>query len=115
MESLVIERGGKPDALAYSGGHDDSDCRLRRPMTAPTVSGSDEWTTYVRLIHEKQDREAFAAIFRHFAPRVKAFLLRSGTGDGRNNIRRRQRVLVGGGEIGRRDVEHIESTICRVI
>ncbi|MEQ9258428.1 MAG: sigma-70 family RNA polymerase sigma factor [Roseovarius sp.] len=29
-------------------------------------------------IRDRQDREAFALLFRHFAPRVKAFLMRSG-------------------------------------
>ncbi|MEO0487447.1 MAG: sigma-70 family RNA polymerase sigma factor [Pseudomonadota bacterium] len=32
----------------------------------------------MRAIHEHQDRAAFAALFRHFAPRVKAFLMKSG-------------------------------------
>ena len=31
------------------------------------------------LVRDAQDRLAFAALFRHFAPRVKAFLMKSGT------------------------------------
>lgn len=30
-------------------------------------------------VRDQGDREAFAALFRHFAPRVKAFLMKSGT------------------------------------
>ena len=33
-------------------------------------------------IRDHQDRTAFAALFRHFAPRVKAFLMRSGADAG---------------------------------
>lgn len=35
----------------------------------------------VRAIALEQDRAAFAALFGHFAPRVKAFLVRSGLAD----------------------------------
>lgn len=36
------------------------------------------WATLVAAIAQNQDREAFAELFRHFAPRVKAFLMKSG-------------------------------------
>ena len=32
-------------------------------------------------MHADQDKTAFAALFRHFAPRVKAFLMKSGAGE----------------------------------
>ncbi|MEQ8896990.1 MAG: sigma-70 family RNA polymerase sigma factor [Roseovarius sp.] len=37
-----------------------------------------EWAACILRIRESRDRAAFAALFRHFAPRVKAFLMRSG-------------------------------------
>lgn len=39
----------------------------------------DDWAGYVARIRDAQDQAAFAALFRHFAPRVKAFLMKSGT------------------------------------
>ena len=36
------------------------------------------WINCVRRIRESKDRAAFAELFRHFAPRIKAFLIRSG-------------------------------------
>ena len=36
------------------------------------------WANCICRIRDAQDREAFAALFHHFAPRVKAFLMRSG-------------------------------------
>ena len=43
--------------------------------------GEGEWTLRVRRIAETQDRQAFSELFAHFAPRVKAFLMRSGLGE----------------------------------
>lgn len=37
-----------------------------------------DWAEKVAAIATRQDRAAFAEVFRHFAPRVKAFLIKSG-------------------------------------
>lgn len=37
-----------------------------------------EWSACIIRIRDRQDKAAFVALFRHFAPRVKAFLMRSG-------------------------------------
>ena len=37
-----------------------------------------EWVAQVRAIRDGQDQAAFKALFLHFAPRVKAFLMKSG-------------------------------------
>ncbi|SHE36613.1 RNA polymerase sigma-70 factor, ECF subfamily [Ruegeria intermedia] len=37
------------------------------------------WVDHVKRIREAQDQAAFAELFQHFAPRVKAFLIRSGS------------------------------------
>jgi RNA polymerase sigma-70 factor (ECF subfamily) len=37
-----------------------------------------EWVGHIRRIRNEQDQSAFAELFRHFAPRVKSFLLKSG-------------------------------------
>ncbi|MCC5955770.1 MAG: sigma-70 family RNA polymerase sigma factor [Natronohydrobacter sp.] len=37
-----------------------------------------EWVVLLRQIAETQDTEAFTLLFQHFAPRVKAFLMKSG-------------------------------------
>jgi RNA polymerase sigma-70 factor (ECF subfamily) len=38
-----------------------------------------EWVTQIRAVRDKQDSRAFAELFGHFAPRVKSFLMKSGT------------------------------------
>jgi RNA polymerase sigma-70 factor (ECF subfamily) len=37
-----------------------------------------DWAELVIQVRDHQDKAAFAALFRHFAPRVKAFLMKSG-------------------------------------
>ncbi|WP_120634616.1 sigma-70 family RNA polymerase sigma factor [Ruegeria sp. EL01] len=38
-----------------------------------------EWVDHVKRIRDRQDQTAFAELFQHFAPRIKAFLIRSGS------------------------------------
>lgn len=38
-----------------------------------------DWADVLLRIRDTQDKAAFAALFRHFAPRIKAFLMKSGT------------------------------------
>ena len=40
---------------------------------------ADEAADLIEAIAARQDRAAFAALFRHFAPRLKAFVMRGGT------------------------------------
>lgn len=42
----------------------------------------DELGALVMQVRDEKDRAAFAVLFRHFAPRVKAFLIKSGANDG---------------------------------
>ncbi|WP_099827134.1 sigma-70 family RNA polymerase sigma factor [Oceaniglobus indicus] len=48
-------------------------------MTAPKDPA--DWTAYVIRIRDHRDRAAFAAVFAHFAPRVKGFLMGSGASE----------------------------------
>lgn len=38
-----------------------------------------DWAPLMIAVRDQQDKAAFAALFQHFAPRVKAFLMKSGT------------------------------------
>ena len=48
-----------------------------KPRRKPSVP-EQTWITHVELIRDHGDKEAFAALFSHFAPRVKGFLMKSG-------------------------------------
>lgn len=41
-------------------------------------SEKEDWVDHMRRIRHERDQEAFAELFRHFAPRVKGFLMKSG-------------------------------------
>lgn len=43
------------------------------------MSTNDELNDWMRAVAASADRPAFAALFRHFAPRIKGFLQRAGT------------------------------------
>lgn len=48
-----------------------------KPRREPSVPDQ-TWITHVERIRDHRDKEAFAALFSHFAPRVKGFLMKSG-------------------------------------
>jgi RNA polymerase sigma-70 factor (ECF subfamily) len=43
------------------------------------TSKRQDWIVELEAIRDRQDEKAFAALFSHFAPRVKAFLMKSGS------------------------------------
>jgi RNA polymerase sigma factor (sigma-70 family) len=66
-----------PPALRESGP------RRRSNGGTSAVAGTAEytWLEAVERIRSHRDQAAFAALFRHFAPRVKAFLMKSGASE----------------------------------
>ncbi len=45
-----------------------------------TANEDEDWAGLLARVRDHGDRAAFAALFRHFAPRVKGFLMKSGSG-----------------------------------
>lgn len=45
---------------------------------AGAVSGETEYDRLIQAVARDRDRDAFAALFDHFAPRLKAYLMRAG-------------------------------------
>lgn len=50
---------------------------------SPPEAGFSELTTWLLAVRDRRDRAAFARLFEHFGPRLKAMLLRGGLRDGR--------------------------------
>ena len=48
------------------------------PGTDPAALAAAQWIGDVARIRDNQDQEAFARLFEHFAPRIKAFLIKGG-------------------------------------
>ncbi len=53
----------------------------RRAVAAVTGLADGNWAELVQRVRDAQDEAAFAALFEHFAPRVKGFLMRSGASE----------------------------------
>lgn len=43
-----------------------------------TTQSAPDWNRYLESVGESKDRQAFIALFKHFAPLLKGFLLKSG-------------------------------------
>lgn len=68
-----------PTAPAYAGaGLVLNGTRIGAGMNEEAASKRAEWVAEIAAIRDHADQAAFAALFRHFAPRVKAFLMKSG-------------------------------------
>jgi RNA polymerase sigma factor (sigma-70 family) len=72
------------DAVGLPGGYGALLPVRRKRKTNVSGSVADtakrvEWVGHLEAIRDRQDQQAFAELFRHFAPRVKAFLMKSGS------------------------------------
>ena len=52
--------------------------RQRRP-TGGRLNATVDWVDLIRRVAKDGDRDAFARLFEHFAPRVKGFLVKTGS------------------------------------
>ena len=53
--------------------------KAKRKATVEDQQGTESnWLTEMRRVRDHQDKMAFAALFNHFAPRIKGFLIKSG-------------------------------------
>lgn len=54
------------------------DALRRKGQSVSTDAIQDDWGVLILRVRDAQDKAAFAALFRHFAPRIKGFLMKSG-------------------------------------
>lgn len=71
---LADKPNGRINPKAYAPGG------MMAEVTA-TVENKSIWVGHMERIRDAQDKTAFAELFRHFAPRVKAFLMKSGASE----------------------------------
>lgn len=74
---IAIDEGPVRAAPASYAAREMSD-----PLPKNTSPENREYVALVERIRDAKDREAFAELFRHFAPRVKAFLMKGGANEG---------------------------------
>lgn len=77
-EAVHNSEAGSPGHLHQYGGKDDW-VRWAADRSKVTVKEAQtDLTALVFRVRDHGDKAAFAALFRHFAPRIKAFLMKSG-------------------------------------
>lgn len=67
-----------PPVALRNHAHESWGNQVAKDNTTTNEVDAAPWADHIRRIAETQDRDAFAEVFGHFAPRVKAFLVRSG-------------------------------------
>lgn len=70
--------GAPAPPIVYSAGNPGGVPGRTRKGGMDGASHSKDWVAEMRAIRDDRDTAAFTALFRHFAPRVKAFLMKSG-------------------------------------
>jgi RNA polymerase sigma-70 factor (ECF subfamily) len=80
-EDLVHDVVSHPAVGRARTGANTYDIRKALKLKADPDKGQD-MTALMLAVRDMRDEAAFAALFGHFAPRVKAFLIRSGTNRG---------------------------------
>ena len=81
MDIALERRGGIGGAHDYGSPAIKVSERGRERVTVMADASNEDWVALVDRVRDHKDRAAFAALFRHFAPRVKAFLMKSGAGE----------------------------------
>jgi RNA polymerase sigma-70 factor (ECF subfamily) len=81
IEVAIQDHVGFSGAQAYLGVLSTIVDRDRERVTVATNASNEEWVSLIERVRSNQDKAAFARIFRHFAPRVKAFLMKSGASE----------------------------------
>lgn len=74
------EFGAPPRAVIYADIAKPGGAGKMNGTRTDGPSGREDWLGHMRRIRHDRDQAAFAELFRHFAPRVKGFLLKSGAG-----------------------------------
>jgi len=53
---------------------------LSKVIIKNEINSADHWAKCILSVSSEKDEEAFSSLFTHFAPRIKSFLMKSGTG-----------------------------------
>lgn len=73
--------GATVPPIRYASGKSGKKPGIPRKAGMDGAAQGQDWVAVMRAIREEQDTAAFTALFRHFAPRVKAYLMKSGASE----------------------------------
>ena len=81
MDIAIERQGGIGGTLSYGEPAVIAAARGKDRVSVMTDTANEDWVALVERVRVAQDRVAFSQLFRHFAPRVKAFLMKSGANE----------------------------------
>ena len=81
MDIALERRGGIGGAHDYGGPARTVSEKGRDRVTVVADASNEEWVVLMERVRDHKDLSAFSRLFRHFAPRVKAFLMKSGASE----------------------------------
>ncbi len=87
MEGMLLEQGHQTSAINKGRGAPISrSSMVRKDRSAPNATTTQnaicETTKLMLAVRDNRDKQAFARLFDHFAPRLKGFAIRSGVASG---------------------------------
>jgi hypothetical protein len=77
LEGLTLDKTDARSALHGYAARPKASTPMR-DRSFVKVQDEVDWAALLIAVRDRQDKAAFAALFRHFAPRIKAFLMKSG-------------------------------------
>ena len=80
-DNAYREVDAQAPTISNGGASMTSSTHGQRRMTTTVNANETNWPALVQRVHMDQDKAAFAKIFAHFAPRVKSFLMKGGSGE----------------------------------
>lgn len=78
FDACQAEKSGAPLLAQQYAAAEQTVSHRKDGSAVQADNGNTDWAALVLRVRDHQDKAAFAALFRHFAPRVKAFLMKSG-------------------------------------
>ena len=81
LDARTVDNPDARPAVADYGGRAGVYGVQTQGRTVTNGTAEEDWTALLIRVRDCQDKAAFAALYRQFAPRVKAFLMKSGAGE----------------------------------
>jgi RNA polymerase sigma factor (sigma-70 family) len=80
LDASSLDLAAFPSQLQSTAASEKTGVRQSKGWIVAVNGKEQDWAGLLSRVRDYQDKTAFAAIFRHFAPRVKSFLMKSGAG-----------------------------------
>jgi RNA polymerase sigma factor (sigma-70 family) len=78
LDMMPPQKADATPAIQSYAGPGAAQCLRLKGFFVASDTADVDWGALILRVRDGQDKAAFAALFRHFAPRIKGFLMKSG-------------------------------------